>query len=93
MYRRADALFELRDALLTACSIPSPPHLSLARPSTGAALGQSLYALRSVRGARTKEEFIAICLYGAACATGKEKPQESKEEAKTGQAREETLPS
>jgi hypothetical protein len=27
--RRADALFELTDALLTAGSIPSPPHLSL----------------------------------------------------------------
>jgi DDE superfamily endonuclease len=28
--RRADALFELTDALLTAGSVPSPPHLSLA---------------------------------------------------------------
>ena len=28
--RRADALFELTDALLTAASFPSPPHLSLA---------------------------------------------------------------
>jgi hypothetical protein len=28
--RRADALFELTDAILTAGSIPSPPHLSLA---------------------------------------------------------------
>jgi hypothetical protein len=29
LHRRADALFELTDALLTAGSIPSPPHLSL----------------------------------------------------------------
>ncbi len=28
--RRADALFELTDAILTAGSVPSPPHLSLA---------------------------------------------------------------
>jgi hypothetical protein len=28
--RQADALFELTDALLTAGSVPSPPHLSLA---------------------------------------------------------------
>ena len=28
--RRADALFELTDALLTAGPVPSPPHLSLA---------------------------------------------------------------
>ena len=28
--RRADALFELADAILTAGSVPSPPHLSLA---------------------------------------------------------------
>ncbi len=28
--KRADALFELTDAILTAGSIPSPPHLSLA---------------------------------------------------------------
>jgi DDE superfamily endonuclease len=28
--RRADALFELTDALLSAGSVPSPPHLSLA---------------------------------------------------------------
>jgi hypothetical protein len=27
--RRADALFELRDAILTAGRVPSPPHLSL----------------------------------------------------------------
>lgn len=30
MRRRADALFELTDAILTAGSVPSPPHLSLA---------------------------------------------------------------
>jgi len=28
--RRADALFELTDAALTAGAVPSPPHLSLA---------------------------------------------------------------
>jgi hypothetical protein len=28
--RRADALFELTEALLTACTVPSPVHLSLA---------------------------------------------------------------
>lgn len=28
--RRADALFELADAILTAGTVPSPPHLSLA---------------------------------------------------------------
>jgi hypothetical protein len=28
--RRADALFELTDAILTAGSVPSPPHLSVA---------------------------------------------------------------
>jgi hypothetical protein len=28
--RRVDALFELTDAILTAGSVPSPPHLSLA---------------------------------------------------------------
>ena len=28
--RRADTLFELTDVLLTAGSVPSPPHLSLA---------------------------------------------------------------
>ncbi len=31
--RRADALFELTDAILTAGSVPSPPHLSLAAPA------------------------------------------------------------
>src|SRR5215207_7044005 len=30
MRRRADALFELSDAILTAGDVPSPPHLSLA---------------------------------------------------------------
>jgi hypothetical protein len=29
LYRRADALFELTDALLTADAVPSPVHLSL----------------------------------------------------------------
>ena len=29
LYRRADALFELTDALLSADSVPSPVHLSL----------------------------------------------------------------
>src|SRR3712207_6507973 len=29
LYRRADALFELTDALLTAETVPSPVHLSL----------------------------------------------------------------
>lgn len=28
--RRADALFELCDAVLTSCPVPSPVHLSLA---------------------------------------------------------------
>ena len=35
--RRADALFELTDAILTAGSVPSPPHLRAWRPSIGAA--------------------------------------------------------
>ena len=46
--RRADALFELTDALLTAGSVPSPPHLSLAavhRRGWG-----SLYAALSMGG-------------------------------------------
>ena len=46
--RRADALFELTDALLTAGSVPSPPHLSLAaihRRGWG-----SLYAALSLGG-------------------------------------------
>jgi hypothetical protein len=31
LHRRGDALFELTDAILTAGSVPSPPHLSLAK--------------------------------------------------------------
>jgi hypothetical protein len=40
--RRADALFELAEAILTAGVVPSPVHLSLEPLCTVAALGQSL---------------------------------------------------
>jgi hypothetical protein len=45
LYRRADALFELTDAILTAEQIPSPVHLSL-QPSHRRGWG-SLYKTRS----------------------------------------------
>jgi hypothetical protein len=40
--RRADVLFELTDALLTAGTVPSPPHLIAWQPSTGAAGAASM---------------------------------------------------
>jgi hypothetical protein len=39
---RADALFELTDALLTGGSVPSPPHLSLQAVHRPPRLGQPL---------------------------------------------------
>jgi Transposase DDE domain len=58
--RRADTLFELTDALLTAAPVPSPPHLSLAvvhRRSWG-----SLYAALSM--GRTDEAGLQDLLSG-----------------------------
>jgi hypothetical protein len=37
LHRRTDALFELTDAILTADAVPSPVHLSLAKPRIVAA--------------------------------------------------------
>ena len=61
LHRRADALFELADAILTAGSVPSPPHLSLTgvhRRGWG-----SLYAALSKGrfGAEALRELLARC--------------------------------
>src|SRR5215204_7566659 len=51
MRRRADALFELTEAVLTAGLVPSPPHLRASSPCTGGAGAAS--TRRSRRGGST----------------------------------------
>jgi hypothetical protein len=51
MRRRADALFEVTDAVLTAGLVPSPPHLRASPPCTGGAGAASTQ--RSRRGEST----------------------------------------
>ena len=51
--RRADALFELTDALLSAGAVPSPPHLRAWQPTIVAAGAAS--TLRSVWDLSTQE--------------------------------------
>src|ERR671910_9401 len=55
MRRRADALFELTEAVLTAGLVPSPPHLRASPPCTGGAGTAS--TRRSRRGGST----IGMC--------------------------------
>ncbi len=59
--RRADALFELTDALLTAGLVPSPPHLSLAAVHRRG-WGSRLYAALSM--GRTDEAGLRDLLSG-----------------------------
>ncbi len=63
LQRRADALFELTDAILTAGSVPSPVHLSLASvhrrswSSLYAALSQGRIGVESVRDLLAEQPF------------------------------------
>ena len=49
LHRRADALFELTDAILTADSIPSPAHLSLQAPQNSSSLKRKLSQFPRIR--------------------------------------------
>jgi hypothetical protein len=66
LHRRADALFELTDAILTAGCVPSPVHLSLA---TVHRRGRVASTPRSVGDAWTKE-LCGACSLGTSSQTG-----------------------
>jgi hypothetical protein len=58
--RRADTLFELTDATLTAGAVPSPPHLSLAPVHRRGRC--SLYA--ALKGGKVDDEALRDVLFG-----------------------------
>jgi hypothetical protein len=65
LHRRADALFELTDALLTADAVPSPVHLSLEAPhrrgwgSLYAALNRGRIDAEALRGLLARDPLLA----------------------------------
>jgi hypothetical protein len=61
--RRADALFELTDALLSAGTVPSPPHLIAWQSRPPARLGQPLCRAQYGTHGRGRCAQIALCTH------------------------------